>query len=274
MPVECRLQPLGHRDVVRRRPYRDRLERGGHLACDRVELGDPFDVVAEEPDPQRPVRVRREDVEHVAAHTERAAHEVVVVAVVLDVDERGDQMVAVQGLAHGDERRLTRVVLRRPDAVDAAHGRDDDDVLARQQRRRGRVPQLLDLSVDRGVLLDEGVGRRDVRFRLVVVVVGDEVDDRVVRQQVRELGRELRGERLVRRHHERRLLDLFDDLRHREGLARAGDAEQGLVPLAGLDRLGEAVDRLGLIAGGLVGRHDLEFLAHLASSSHLTRKGR
>ena len=72
------------------------------------------------------------------------------------------------------------------------------DVAPGQQRVGRRVPQPLDLLVDRGVLLDVGVGLRDVRLGLVVVVVGDEVLDGVVRQQLAELVGELRRERLVR----------------------------------------------------------------------------
>jgi hypothetical protein len=49
------------------------------------------------------------------------------------------------------------------------------------------VTQPLDLLVDRGVLLYIGIGLRDVRLGLVVVVVGDEVFDRVVGQQLAEL---------------------------------------------------------------------------------------
>ena len=68
----------------------------------------------------------------------------------------------------------------------------------------GRVAQPLDVLVDRGVLLDVGVGLRDVRLGLVVVVVGDEVLDGVVRQHLAQLVGQLRGQRLVRRHHQRR----------------------------------------------------------------------
>jgi len=42
-------------------------------------------------------------------------------------------------------------------------------------------------SLIRGLLLDVGVGGRDVRLGLVVVVVGDEVLDRVVREEALEL---------------------------------------------------------------------------------------
>ena len=124
------------------------------------------------------------------------------------------------------------VLLRRAEAVDARHARDDDDVAPGQQAHRRRVPQPLDLLVDRGVLLDVGVGLRDVGLGLVVVVVGDEVLDRVVRQQLAELVGQLRGEGLVRRHHQRRALQLLDQPGGRGGLAGAGRAEQDDVLLA------------------------------------------
>ena len=65
------------------------------------------------------------------------------------------------------------------------------------------VPQPVDVVVARAVLLDVEVGLRDVRLGLVVVVVGDEVLDRVVREELAELVAELRGERLVVGDHER-----------------------------------------------------------------------
>ena len=51
--------------------------------------------------------------------------------------------------------------------------------------------------------LDVGVGARDVGLGLVVVVVGDEVLDRVVGEEALELAVELGGERLVGREDER-----------------------------------------------------------------------
>ena len=59
----------------------------------------------------------------------------------------------------------------RAQTVDARHGRHHDHVAAGRAGCWSRVPQPLDLLVDRGVLLDEGVRLRDVRLGLVVVVV-------------------------------------------------------------------------------------------------------
>ena len=97
------------------------------------------------------------------------------------------------------------------------------------------MPQPLDLVVDRGVLLDVGVRLRDVGLGLVVVVVGDEVLDRVVGQQLAELVGQLGGQGLVGRHHQGRPLDLLDQPGGRGRLAGAGRAEQHGVLLPGPD---------------------------------------
>ena len=115
------------------------------------------------------------------------------------------------------------------------------DVAPGQQVRRRRVAQPVDVVVPGRVLLDVEVGLRDVRLGLVVVVVRDEVLDRVVREELAELVAELGGERLVVRDHERRPADLLDDPRHRRGLAGAGRAEQRLVALARASRPSESV---------------------------------
>jgi hypothetical protein len=60
------------------------------------------------------------------------------------------------------------------------------------------VAHPVDLFVDLAFLLDVGVRARDIGLGLVVVVVADEILDRVVREEALELAVELRGQRLVR----------------------------------------------------------------------------
>ena len=148
--------------------------------------------------------VRRLDLDHVALDAEPAAAEQRVVARVLDVDQLAQHQVAVVLLADLEEDDPVLVLLRRAEAVDARDRRDDDHVAAGEERRRRRVPQPVDVVVPRRVLLDVEVGLRDVRLGLVVVVVGDEVLDRVVREELAELVAELRRQRLVVGDHERR----------------------------------------------------------------------
>ena len=239
-------------DVLRRGEDGDRVELREHLAGERVEVRDLLDLVAEHRHAVGRLRVRRLDLDHVALHAEAAPAEQRVIAHVLDVDQLAKHHVAVRLLADREEHDALLVLLRRAEAVDARDRRDDDHVAAREEVRRRRMAKPVDVVVARAVLLDVEVGLRDVRLRLVVVVVRDEVLDGVLREELAELVAELRGERLVVRDDQRRPLDLLDDPGHRRRLPGARRAEQGLVALARREGARELLDRVRLVAGRLV----------------------
>ena len=120
--------------------------------------------------------------------------------------------------------------------------------------RSRSISSLIELSFSMYVSLDG-----HVRLGLVVVVVGDEVLDPVLGEELPELGGELRGEALVRRQDQRGPLHLGDEARDGEGLAGPGDAQERLVPVPRLDARGQLRDRLRLVARRLEVRHQLEF---------------
>ena len=126
------------------------------------------------------------------------------------------------------------------------------------------MAHAVDLLVYRGVLFYISIGSRNVRFRLVVVVVRDEILDGVLRKKTLHLRKELRCQCLVGRENQRWTLLRLDDLRHGEGLARAGDAEQHLVAFARVRLRPQAIDEIGnrsrLIACGSVLADELESL--------------
>ncbi len=244
---------------MRRRPDRDVLEVvADDLARQRVEVLQALDLVAEQQHPERGLLVGREDLQRLPAHAEGAAAERRVVAVVLQRDQLAQQLVAVHVGALDDHLAVGVVGLRRAEAEDARHRGDDDHVAASEQGGCGGMPQPVDLLVDRRVLLDVEVPRRDVGLGLVVVVVGDEVLDRVRREVGPELVAELRGERLVVGHDQRRPLDGLDRGRHRHRLAGAGGAEQRQPAVAALDAFGQRRDRRGLVSSRGVDGIELE----------------
>ena len=255
-------QGRARRHVVRVGVDLHELEFVGLLPGERIELVDRFDLVAEQRHPPGAVLVvGGEDLDHVAAHAEGAAIEVAGAALVLQRDEVGDELALVDALALLEREGHRRIGLDRADAVDARHRRHDDDVVALEQRARRAVAHAVDLLVDRGFLLDIGVGARHVGFGLVVVVIADEILDRVVGKEAPELAVELGRERLVGREDERRALRLLDHPRHGEGLAGAGDAEQHLRAVLAIDALDEVGDRLRLVALGRKIRLDHQPLA-------------
>ena len=250
---------LARRHVVRRRVDREARDLLAHAAGQRVEQLQALDFVVEQLDPHRQFSVLgREDVDRVAAHAEGAARELGLVAAVLHRRQAGDD-VALTHLVVGAQRHHHRVVVAGvADAVDRRDGGHDHRVAAFEQALGGRQPHLLDVLVDAAVLLDVEVARRDVGFRLVIVVIGDEVLDRVVREKLAHLRIELRRQRLVGCQHDRRRAGPGDQVGHREGLARSCDAKQRLEGQAIGQTLRQLGDRRRLIPCRVERRVQLE----------------
>ena len=117
------------------------------------------------------------------------------------------------GEGHGD------VILFGSDAVNAADGGNDDAIAALKQGAGGGMAHTVNLLVNRTVLFDVGVGTRDISLGLVIIVIADEIFDRVIREEGFEFAVELRGEGFVQRQYRRGALHLPDDMRRDEGLA-------------------------------------------------------
>ena len=127
-----------------------------HLAAHRVDLADRLDRVVEELDAQRrAIFVGRKDLDDVAAHAESAAVKIVVAALVLDVDELAQHLIAIERHALFQINHQLEISLRRAEAVDARHAGDDQRVAPLEQRLGRGVAQLVDLVVDRSVFLDD-----------------------------------------------------------------------------------------------------------------------
>ena len=112
---------------------------------------------------------------------------IVVVALILDIHQLAQHLVAIDASRLFEKHHHLEVDLRLAEAVDARDRRDDQNVVALEQRLGRGMAQLVDFVVDARVLLDEGVGRGNVGFGLIVVVVRDEVADRVFGEEALEL---------------------------------------------------------------------------------------
>ena len=228
------------------------------LARQRIEVADLLDLVVEQLDAHGVLlRLGGKDVDDVAAHAIGAAREIERIARVLQLRQAAQQVALVQRRAAREMQHHAVVRLGIAEAVDRRHRRDDHDVAALEHGFRRRQPHLLDVAVDRGVLLDVRVARGHVGFGLVVVVVRNEVLDGVLREELAHLAVELRRERLVVREDQRRPLHGADHARHCVRLARSRDAEQRLLREAVRQPVDELRDRLRLVARGLEIRDEL-----------------
>ena len=173
----------------------DRAEQG-------IDLRERFDLVAEHFDAVGHVIVGGIDFDDVAAHAEGAAAEIAFAALVENVDQLAGDVAALDLLPFFQEEHHAVVGLGRAEAVDAADRGDDQAVAALEERARGREAQLVELVVDGRFFFDVEVGGGNVGLGLVEVVIGDEVFDRIVREEILELVVELGGQSLVVRHHD------------------------------------------------------------------------
>jgi len=159
------------RDEVRRRIHGAAVQVHDGVTRQGIDLCDALDGVAPEFHAHALLVVRREDFHRVPADTEGAALECYVVALVLNPHQVREQRVPAPLLSHCGGHHQLAVQLRVAQAVDRGHARHDDDVVPLHQARGGTEPEAVDVVVNRGILGDIGVGLRDVRFRLVVIVI-------------------------------------------------------------------------------------------------------
>ncbi len=125
---------FARRYVVARRV--DGEPRHGVLnpAGQRVENLELFNRILVQGNSNCMLRVfRGEDVDHVAAHAERAAPEIELVAVVLHGDEAREDFALRHLLALAQVQDHAVILGRIADAVDRRHGADDDDVAPLEQ---------------------------------------------------------------------------------------------------------------------------------------------
>ena len=145
-------------------------------------------------------------------------------------------------------RNKRLIFTRLAKTIDAGNRGNDHDIASLEERAGRGMAHLVDLVIDIRVLRDVRVGARYVRLGLVVVVVRDEVLHHVLREELAELLGELRGQRAVRRQHQRRTLIALDHVRHRERLACTGSAAKRLSPDAVFEAANQCFNRLRLVA--------------------------
>ena len=123
------------------------------------------------------------------------------------------------------------------------------------------MAQLINLIVNRSILLDISIRLRNIRLRLIIIVIRNKIFHRILREERLQLTRQLCSQRLIMRNHQSRLAHLIDYLRNRIRLARTRCAQQHLRAQALLHALRQLGNRLRLVACGL--KRSLNFKIHV-----------
>ena len=128
------------------------------------------------------------------------------VAGVLDIDELPDHFVPVLLHAGAEGDHHVEEFLGSAQTVDAGHRRHNDHVPTLAESGGSGKTQFVDLVVGGGVLGDIGVRGRHIGFRLIVIVIGDEILHRVVGKEFLKFSVQLRRQGLIVGKHQRRLI--------------------------------------------------------------------
>ncbi|MBA7685820.1 hypothetical protein ES703_94248 [subsurface metagenome] len=85
------------------------------------------------------------------------------------------------------------VLSRLTQTVDARYRGDDNHIAALKEGMSGGVAQFINLLIDIALFLNVSIGVRNIGFRLVVVIVADEVFYGVIGEELPELAGKLSG---------------------------------------------------------------------------------
>jgi len=124
----------------------------------------------------------------------------------------------------------------------------------------GRVAELVDLLVDRRVLLDIGVGAGYVGLGLVVIIIAHEILDGIGGEKALELRVQLGRQGLVVGDDQGGTLDGLNNVSNGKCLPRPGDTEQYLVGEIRLYSLHQPGNGPWLVSPGRIFRYELKGL--------------
>ena len=117
--------------------------------------------------------------------------EIHLVAVILDIDQFFDHIIPVLLHPRAQRDHHIKKFFRCTQTVDAGYRGNHYDVFALTERCCRGETELVDLVVGGGILCYIGVGRWDVCFWLVVIIIGDKVFHCVLREEFLHLTVEL-----------------------------------------------------------------------------------
>ena len=111
-------------------------------------------------------------------------------------------------------------------AINARYRRHHNHIApTAHEGRGGRKPEFVDFLVDGQVFFDVGIGGGNEGFRLVIVVVGNEILDCVFGEKLLEFAVKLSRQGFVMAQYQRWPVGLRNEVGNREGLTRAGYAQ-------------------------------------------------
>ena len=195
-----------------------------HHAGNSIDLSNAVDLITKKFHADRPSGpVCRIDLQRISANTEFVTGKIQIVSFIANLRELAQNIIDGPLLSHTKGNDHAFIINRVAQAVKAADRGNHDHIPTLKQRRGGTMAQTVDLLIHRGIFLNIGISVGDIGFRLVVIIIGNKIFNRVIGEEFTELRAKLRCKGLVMSQHQCGAVGFGDDVRHGKGLATAGN---------------------------------------------------
>ena len=220
--------------------------RINHKTCDflnnfsgkRIKERDGFQFIIKKLKSNRHLGVfGRENINSVSPDAEGAASEIHFTALVLHANELGNKIRTTFDIACSHNQTHLRVTFRLTDTVDCRDSGHNNGVTALKNAFGGSQAHLLDVLIDCRIFFYEKIPTGNIGFRLIVVVIRNEVFHRVIGKKFPHFRIQLRGQRFIRSHDQGRHALTGDDVSHRKCFTRPGYPQQCLKRQTALEPL-------------------------------------
>ena len=158
------------------------------LPCQHVNFGNTVNLIPEKLHTHsRLPTVSRKNLQHIPPHPKCPPVEIHIIAGILRVNQPSDYLIPIpaHARAQGYHHLLKILWLAKP--INAGHAGNNNHVLTLNQRCCGRKPKLVYLLIDRGILGNVGIRRRNISLRLVIIIVGHKILHCILREVLLEL---------------------------------------------------------------------------------------
>ena len=161
----------------------------------------------------------------IAKHVEHSLFKFNVAAAVLDIGELAEEFIPLSLFAARHFDRKPLVIGDGAKTVDARYRCHNQDISPREKIVSCGVAEFCDLFVNRCIFFYVRIRVRQVRLRLIVIVVTHEVAHRVLREERLEFAAELSSESFIVRDHKSGAVKLRNHVCHCECFSGTGGAK-------------------------------------------------
>ena len=220
--------------------------------CYHVDFRDAVDFVAEKFHTDSIFRrCHRENFYYIAPHTKGTAFKIHIISVILHFNEDVQHFIPVFFHTGTERKHHAIVFFRVTQTIDTGYAGNNNNILPFHQCRCGRVTQFIDFFIDCGIFLNIGIGAGHIGFRLIVIIITDEILYRVFREKFLQFIIKLGCQCFIMGNDQRGFLYFFNDVCHGKGFPGTRYPHQSLKFQSILKSIGYFFDSLGLVASGL-----------------------